>query len=240
MEHKTNFNFMTLNVQGLHNVRNRQTLFSWLNCAKPDIICLQETHSASEAEFQTWVTSETNNQNNMQHYLVHSSPGSARCAGVAILYKPCFQVKTTETDTHGRFLLATFCHQEVASAFQVLAVYSPNQKHPREEFFASLLPLMDPTLLIVLCRDSNAVVDKCIVLLRRLPSRVCIAACVKFVHSYNASVICYGTTSCHTLLFVPCRDLCCLLFTFTFAFFTSLSITFLGDSTDCLTSFLRQ
>jgi len=31
------------------------------------------------------------------------------------------------------------------------------------------------------------------------PSRVCIAACVKFVHSYNASVIRYGTTSSHTL-----------------------------------------
>ena len=87
---KTNFNFMTLNVQGLRNVRNRQTLFSWLNCAKPDFICLQETHPTSEAEYQTWVTSETNNQNNMQHYLLHSSPGSARRAGVAILYKPCF------------------------------------------------------------------------------------------------------------------------------------------------------
>ena len=28
---------------------------------------------------------------------------------------------------------------------------------------------------------------------------VCTAACVKFVHSYNVSVIQYGTTSCHTL-----------------------------------------
>ena len=28
---------------------------------------------------------------------------------------------------------------------------------------------------------------------------LCIAACVKFVHSYNASVIRYGTTSSHTL-----------------------------------------
>ena len=46
----------------------------------------------------------------------------------------------------------------------------------------------------------NDGLHKCIVFLRRLPTRVCIAACVKFVHSYNASVIRYGTTSsCHTL-----------------------------------------
>ena len=159
MEHKTNFTFMTLNVQGLRNVHNRQTLFSWLNCAKPDIICLQETHSISEEEFRAWVTTETNNNNNQQQYLVASSPGSARRAGVAILYKPCFQVKSTGKDAHGRFLLVTFCHEEVASSFQVLAVYGPNQKRPGEEFFASLLPLMDPTLPIVLCGDFNAVVD---------------------------------------------------------------------------------
>ena len=128
-------------------------------CVIDRLTCLQETHSTSEAEFQTWVTSETNNQNNTQHYLVHSSPGLARRAGVAILYKPCFEVKTTERDTHGRFLLATFCHEEVASPFQVLAVYGPNQKRPGEEFFASLLPLIDPTLPIVLCGDFNAVVD---------------------------------------------------------------------------------
>ena len=159
MEHKTNFTFMTLNVQGLRNVRNRQTLFSWLNCAKPDIICLQETHSTSEEEFRAWVTTETNNNNNQQQYLVASSPGSARRAGVAILYKPCFKVNDTRKDTHGRLIIASFGHDEVESPFQVINVYGPNQKRPGEEFFASLPPFVDPTLPTILCGDFNAVVD---------------------------------------------------------------------------------
>ena len=35
----------------------------------------------------------------------------------------------------------------------------PNQKRPGEEFFASLPPLIDPTLPTILCGDFNAVVD---------------------------------------------------------------------------------
>ena len=65
MENKPNFTLITLNIQGLRNVRNRKTLFSWLNCAKPDIICLQETHSTSEDEFKAWVTTETTDNNNL-------------------------------------------------------------------------------------------------------------------------------------------------------------------------------
>jgi len=159
MEQKPNFTFITLNIQGLRNGRNRQTLFFFFYCAKPDIMCLQETHSTSDEEFRTWVTHETNNGNNMQQYLVESSPGSVRRAGVALLYKPCFQIQSFRRDTHGRFLLATFSHEEVESPFQVLVVYGPNQKRPGEEFFASLFPLLDPTLPIILCGDFNAVPD---------------------------------------------------------------------------------
>ena len=115
MEHTPHFTFITLNIQGLHNVRNRQTLFSWLNCAKPDIICLQETRSTSEDKFRTWITNETNNNNNQQQYLVASSPGSARRAGAAILYKPCFRIKDTRKDSHGRLIIASFCHDEVVT-----------------------------------------------------------------------------------------------------------------------------
>ena len=135
MENKPNFTLITLNIQGLRNVRNRQTLFSWLNCAKPDIICLQETHSISTDEFQAWVAAETTNNNNHQHYLVASSPGSARRAGVAVLHKPCFKVKAVKKDQQGRFIIVTFCHDEVESPFQVINVYGPNQKRPGEEFF---------------------------------------------------------------------------------------------------------
>ena len=159
MERTPHFTFITLNIQGLRNVCNRQTLFSWLNCAKPDIICLQETHSTSEEEFRTWITKETNNNNNQQQYSVVSSPGSARRAGVAILFKPCFKIKDTRKDRHGRLIIASFGHDEVESPFQVLNVYGPNQKRPGEEFFASLPPFVDPTLPTILCGDFNAVVD---------------------------------------------------------------------------------
>ena len=57
-----NFTFITLNVKGLRNVR--QSLFSWLNWAKPDIIALRKTHSTSEAEFKTWVNREKQDNNN--------------------------------------------------------------------------------------------------------------------------------------------------------------------------------
>ena len=80
-----NFTFITLNVQGLRNLRNRQTLFSLLGCAKPDIITLQETHSTSEKEFKEWVNQDTRDNNNKQNYIVASSPGTARSSGVAIL-----------------------------------------------------------------------------------------------------------------------------------------------------------
>jgi exonuclease III len=64
---------ITLNEQGLHNSCNCKTLLSWLNCAKPDIIALQETHCISEAEFESWLATETLDQNYLQCYLVVSS-----------------------------------------------------------------------------------------------------------------------------------------------------------------------
>ena len=105
------------------------------------------------------VFNETNNNNNQQQYLVASSPGSARQAGVAILYKPCFKIKDTRKDSHSCLIIASFGHDEVESPFQVINVYGPNQKRPGEEFFASLPPFVDPTLPTILCGDFNAVVD---------------------------------------------------------------------------------
>ena len=147
-----NFTFKTLNVQGLRNVCNRQTLFSWLNCAKPDIIAVQERHSTSKVEFQTLVNRETQDNNNKQSYLVDLFLGRIG-TGVAILYKPCFVIAKEQRDKNGRFLLITFSHEEVDSHFQVLTVYGPNQQRLDEEFFASLLPEINPSLPIILCGD---------------------------------------------------------------------------------------
>ena len=55
---------ITLNVQGLRNHTHRTTLFSWLNCVKADIICLQETHSSSCDESISGIQSESYSGNN--------------------------------------------------------------------------------------------------------------------------------------------------------------------------------
>ena len=47
-----NTRILTLNVQGLRDLNNRLVFVQWLNCVKPDIVCLQETHSTSIAEFK--------------------------------------------------------------------------------------------------------------------------------------------------------------------------------------------
>ena len=115
------FSFITLSVQRLRNVCHRQTLFSWLGCAKSDDIALQEAHCTSEKEFKEWVKQENKDNNNKQNYLVKSSPGTTRSSGVAILYKPHSVVKKVQRDNNGRFFVTTFCHEEVEYSFQVLA-----------------------------------------------------------------------------------------------------------------------
>lgn len=45
---------ITLNAQGLRNALNRETMVQWLNCFRPEIVCLQETHATSLDEFSGW------------------------------------------------------------------------------------------------------------------------------------------------------------------------------------------
>ena len=97
------FQVLTLNVQGLRSLTSRQTLMAWLNCFKPDIICLQETHSKSEEEFSDWFSCSNLAVNNINNYLCISSPGKVRSCGVAILYKPDFEVLHVSRDTGGAF-----------------------------------------------------------------------------------------------------------------------------------------
>jgi exonuclease III len=151
---------LTLNIQGLRAPNNRATLFSWLNCVQADIICLQETHSTSVAEFESWVLFETNAGNNLQQYSVISSPGSVRSAGVAVLYKPSLKLDATFHDDVGRLVIAHFSDPSCdSSPFQVVNIYGPNRRQLGEDFFTSILPQIDPSLPTFLCGDFNTVVD---------------------------------------------------------------------------------
>jgi exonuclease III len=151
---------LTLNIQGLRAPNNRATLFSWLNYVQADIICLQETHSTSVAEFESWVLFETNAGNNLQQYSVISSPGSVRSAGVAVLYKPSLKLDATFRDDVGRLVIAHFSDPSCdSSPFQMVNIYGPNRRQLGEDLFTSILQQIDPSLPTFLCGDFNTVVD---------------------------------------------------------------------------------
>lgn len=97
---------VTLNCQGLHDAK-RSVLFAWVNCFKPEIVCLQETHSTSSSEFSTRVSTESANGNNVAGYQAFSSPGSNRSRGVAFLFTAAFQVQSVSSDTDSRFQIIT-------------------------------------------------------------------------------------------------------------------------------------
>ena len=148
---------ITLNCQGLRNGTQRSVLFSWLSCFCPTIVCLQETHSTSQAEFSKWIADETNHNNNKTNYQVLSSPGTTRSRGVAVLYHPSLVVLHSSSDSQGRLQVVHFSYQ--STPFQLVNIYGPNQKKPGLEFFNSILPFVDLTLPTLVCGDFNTVVD---------------------------------------------------------------------------------
>lgn len=44
-------NLISLNINGLSDIFKRAAVIEWLKCMKADIICLQETHAASQQAF---------------------------------------------------------------------------------------------------------------------------------------------------------------------------------------------
>lgn len=153
----TSISAITLNCQGLRNSSKRKVLFSWLSCFSPTLVCLQETHSTSSAEFDHWVRTETDNQNNKPRYLALSSPGSARSRGVAILYSPCLTICKSATDSDGRLQVVQFSHN--STVFQLVNLYGPNQRKSGTAFFSSIPPFLDMSLPSIVCGDFNTVVD---------------------------------------------------------------------------------
>jgi exonuclease III len=125
---------------------------------KPDIVCLQETHSTSREEFVNWLSRESAAGNNPQHYSVFSSPGSVRSRGVAVLLKPGFTVDSDVFDGDGR-LQILHLSLPCSSAFQLVNIYGPNKKNDGIAFFESVLPQLAASLPSVVCGDFNTVVD---------------------------------------------------------------------------------
>ena len=79
-----NTKILTLSVQGLQALNNCLIFTQWLNCVKPDIVFLQETHSISTDEFKNWFSSTP--------YKCLSSPGTVCSCGVGILLSKNFNI----------------------------------------------------------------------------------------------------------------------------------------------------
>ena len=145
-------NFLTLNINGLRDQVKREALLLWFSSMAPslDIICIQETHSTSDAELLSWF--------NGSPYSCIGSHLSNHSAGVCILFKPCFVLSHFECHHSGRFVVADFtsCYHE----FRVLCVYAPNQYLVRRGFFEDLFCFSNVAIPVFLLGDFNSVFDR--------------------------------------------------------------------------------
>ena len=148
---------ITINVQGLRGSESRSLLFQWALCIEFDILCVQETHTNSIQEFSSWV--EDYNARALPHKKLccESSPGSARSCGVAILYRPAFQVLNVRRDDSGRLVVVEFSGNNFD--FQVMCLCAHNARDEGRQFFESLYCSIDPDIPIVMCGDFNTTVD---------------------------------------------------------------------------------
>ena len=111
---------ITINVQGLRGSESRTLLFQWALYFEFDILCVQETHATSIQEFSSRV--EDYNARALPHKKLccESSPGSACSCGVAILYRPAFQVLNVRRDDSGHLVVDFSCNN---FDFQVMCLY---------------------------------------------------------------------------------------------------------------------
>ena len=149
--------FITINAQGLRGAESRLFFFQWLSCVDAHCVCVQETHATSAQEFSSWVEDYNARAAQHQKWCCASSPGSARSCGVAILYRPVFQVLNVRRDDSGRLVVVEFSGNNFD--FQVMCLYAPNARDEGRQFFESLYRSIDPDIPIVMCGDFNATVD---------------------------------------------------------------------------------
>ena len=144
------FNFLTLNVNGLRDPNKRMSLLQWLSHLSLDMVCLQETHATSCAECVSWFSS--------YGFLLLSSPGTAHSSGVAILFRPTFDLVSSVFDSGGRFVMGHFKYHGLT--FGVACIYAPNRNPDRNEFFDLCIDKIDPSTPTILCGDFNTVFDR--------------------------------------------------------------------------------
>ena len=141
----------SLNINGIRNPDKRLGLSQWLRSLSVvhDVVCLQETHSVSDVECQSWFRSSC--------FLSVVSPGSNKSRGCIILYRPVLSLVKSWSDD-GHLLQCEFVL--LGKMFRVVSLYAPNRNPARDLFFDEVIPFVDPAVPTVLCGDFNTVFDR--------------------------------------------------------------------------------
>ena len=82
-------------------------------------------------------------------------PSSRHSCGTVLLFRPCYQTLNSWFDSDGRFVLVEFSFWNVV--FCIPSLYASNRNPQSVNFFASCVPVIDPSVPTFVCGDFNAV-----------------------------------------------------------------------------------
>lgn len=143
-------NIATLNVRGLHDRSKCQRLADWFNSQKLDILCLQETYVANDADKELLGQEFTG----ALHYHIY---GTNHRGGLAIILRQSPDMTTSllsASDHHLSIQIHTDTHD-----FHLTNVYASPISTERVAFFDSLHQKLQPSIYNVVCGDFNTVLN---------------------------------------------------------------------------------
>ena len=146
----SNLRIISANCQGLRDINKRTDVLNYFADARPDILCLQDTH---------WLTEDKKLIKTLWEgeCLINGSQTNAR--GVAILINKTFEYKilSVERDTVGNLISASLSLNEFT--VKIINIYGPNKDSP--DFFTSLKEKIEHsnTDYCIVCGDFNIVID---------------------------------------------------------------------------------
>ena len=123
----------TLNVNGLLDPKNRNSLFCWLKSEKTNVIFLQETHCHSPE-----IVEKFKNEWGRDNQSIWSL-GTNHSRGVAVLFNFDIDfsiVNVTIDKKYGRFIYFELVIDD--KCFKMINIYALNDAKDREDFFSNM------------------------------------------------------------------------------------------------------
>ena len=141
---------ISINCNGLCDAQKRSALIRWLSHMSPTFVCIQETHSISDEEIESWFSSFGS--------VLACSHGSRKRAGVAVLCcDPSVRSLSSSKDGDGRFALVEVLYRN--SKIHIASIYAPNADPERSHFLDSIAASFDPLACNLIAGDFNTVFD---------------------------------------------------------------------------------